>query len=240
MPAHSVRSGRRRDGALSPVLAMSRYPAAPPVEAAQPSSSPRPKGRHRPAARHRPRRTSGQRPPGGRAVPRWASVAGLLVGFLMVAVAQAPAVQQGRALANLEKRVVTATEDFAPARAFTQVLAPKPVDRQALLDRASRSAIRDPRGVARLLAEQLYGWTGSQFSCLDRLWTRESGWNYRAQNPSGAYGIPQALPGSKMARSGSDWRTNPVTQIKWGLGYIKSRYGSPCTAWGNSQSHGWY
>jgi hypothetical protein len=80
-----------------------------------------------------------------------------------------------------------------------------------------------------------------QFPCLDKLWKKESGWNHKASNPSsGAYGIPQALPGSKMASKGSDWKTNPATQIKWGLGYIEGRYGSPCKAWSHSQSVGWY
>ena len=73
------------------------------------------------------------------------------------------------------------------------------------------------------------------------LWAGESGWRWNAENPSsGAYGIPQALPGSKMASAGADWQTNPATQIEWGLGYIRDVYGSPCGAWGFKQSHGWY
>ncbi|GAA1741516.1 hypothetical protein GCM10009734_54670 [Nonomuraea bangladeshensis] len=84
------------------------------------------------------------------------------------------------------------------------------------------------------------GWNSVQFRCLERLWARESGWNHRAANGSGAYGIPQALPGVKMSSSGRDWRTNPRTQIKWGLGYIKQRYGTPCGAWGHFLSHNWY
>ena len=98
----------------------------------------------------------------------------------------------------------------------------------------------DPRDIARaLLAE--FGFTADQFSCLDSLYTRESNWNVYADNPfSSAYGIPQALPGSKMASAGSDWATNPVTQIRWGLGYIEDRYGSPCGAWAHSESNGWY
>jgi hypothetical protein len=98
----------------------------------------------------------------------------------------------------------------------------------------------DPRTIARaLLAE--FGFSESQFGCLDSLWERESHWNVYADNPSSsAYGIPQALPGSKMSSAGADWATNPVTQIRWGLGYIEDRYGSPCGAWGHSQSHGWY
>lgn len=80
-----------------------------------------------------------------------------------------------------------------------------------------------------------------QFRCLDNLWTRESHWNYKAGNPSsGAYGIPQALPGSKMKSAGADWRTNPITQVKWGLKYINARYGSACNAWRFWQSHHWY
>ncbi|QPL05656.1 MULTISPECIES: G5 domain-containing protein [Actinomyces] len=85
------------------------------------------------------------------------------------------------------------------------------------------------------------GWDDSQFQCLVSLWQRESGWNYQAQNPSsGAYGIPQALPGSKMGTVAADWATNPVTQITWGLQYIEGRYGSPCNAWAHSNSVGWY
>ncbi|HKP07616.1 MAG TPA: lytic transglycosylase domain-containing protein [Microbacterium sp.] len=86
-----------------------------------------------------------------------------------------------------------------------------------------------------------YGWGDDQFGCLVSLWNKESGWNYQAYNKSsGAYGIPQALPGSKMGSAGADWQTNPATQISWGLGYISGRYGSPCGAWSHSQSTGWY
>lgn len=85
------------------------------------------------------------------------------------------------------------------------------------------------------------GWTGEQWTCLESLWTRESGWRWNADNPSSsAYGIPQALPGSKMASHGSDWLTNPATQISWGLEYIAGRYGDPCGAWAHSESVGWY
>lgn len=86
-----------------------------------------------------------------------------------------------------------------------------------------------------------YGWGDDQFSCLVSLWNRESGWRAEALNPwSGAYGIPQALPGEKMSSAGPDWRTNAATQIAWGLSYIKARYGSPCGAWAHSESTGWY
>ena len=86
-----------------------------------------------------------------------------------------------------------------------------------------------------------YGWSEDDFNCLVKLWNRESGWNPYAHNSrSGAYGIPQALPGSKMASCGSDYLTNYQTQINWGLNYIKSRYGNPSNAWNNSQTKGWY
>ncbi|MFS1300515.1 lytic transglycosylase domain-containing protein [Streptosporangium longisporum] len=84
------------------------------------------------------------------------------------------------------------------------------------------------------------GW-GDQWGCLEKLWMKESGWNERAMNTSsGAYGIPQSLPGHKMASAGSDWQTNAATQIEWGLTYIKGRYGTPCGAWAHSQAKGWY
>ena len=98
----------------------------------------------------------------------------------------------------------------------------------------------DPRAIAQALLPS-FGFGADQFGCLDSLWSRESGWRVNADNPySSAYGIPQALPGSKMSSAGADWMWNPETQIRWGLGYIADRYGSPCGAWGHSQSHGWY
>ncbi|MDR2895042.1 MAG: ubiquitin-like domain-containing protein [Propionibacteriaceae bacterium] len=100
-----------------------------------------------------------------------------------------------------------------------------------------------PSGDAQAIAHQMLadrGWGEDQFSCLVSLWNRESGWRTNAANPSGAYGIPQALPGSKMAAFGADWKTNPATQIAWGLSYISGRYGTPCGAWGAFQSKGWY
>ena len=85
------------------------------------------------------------------------------------------------------------------------------------------------------------GWTGSQTTCLDWLWTRESNFETGATNQqSGAYGIPQSLPAGKMAAAGADWQTNPATQIKWGLGYIAATYGTPCAAWSHEQAADWY
>ncbi|WP_438354031.1 lytic transglycosylase domain-containing protein [Microbacterium sp. CJ88] len=86
-----------------------------------------------------------------------------------------------------------------------------------------------------------YGWGEDQFGCLVALWNKESGWNYQSYNSSsGAGGIPQALPASKMASAGADWQTNAATQVAWGLGYVAGRYGTPCNAWSHSQSTGWY
>nr|WP_291381658.1 G5 domain-containing protein [Demequina sp.] len=97
------------------------------------------------------------------------------------------------------------------------------------------------RALGQQMAADLYGWSGDQWSCLDNLWARESGWSHTAGNQSsGAYGIPQALPGSKMAVYGADWQTNPATQIKWGLAYIQGRYGTPCGAWGHFTAQSWY
>jgi len=98
----------------------------------------------------------------------------------------------------------------------------------------------DPQGIARAMLAD-YGWSESEFSCLDALWIGESNWQVDADNPtSSAYGIPQALPGEKMASAGADWQTNPATQIEWGLGYIQDSYGSPCGAESFKQSNGWY
>lgn len=101
----------------------------------------------------------------------------------------------------------------------------------------------DP-GTAQAIAYDMVrarGWGDDQFACLVALWNKESGWRVNAYNAgSGAYGIPQALPGSKMGSVAPDWETNAATQITWGLNYIGGRYGNPCGAWGHSESAGWY
>jgi hypothetical protein len=108
---------------------------------------------------------------------------------------------------------------------------------------APAAGVPDP-GTAQAIAYGMmaaYGWDDTEFNCLVALWNRESHWNVNAHNPrSGAHGIPQALPGEKMATVGADWATNPATQITWGLGYIAGRYGTPCGAWGHSEARGWY
>jgi resuscitation-promoting factor RpfB len=103
-------------------------------------------------------------------------------------------------------------------------------------------AAPDP-GTAQSIAYNMlasFGFSTSQFSCLQSLWQRESGWSYDAENPSGAYGIPQSLPASKMASAGSDYLTDPATQIRWGLGYIKDVYGTPCAAWDFELANNYY
>lgn len=144
--------------------------------------------------------------------------------------------QQKAAADAKAKAKVEAAIALVRARAVAAEKVARDRARQGLLDRARSN----PQAVGRLLAADR-GWGDSQFSCLDSLWTKESGWRWNADNPtSDAYGIPQALPGSKMASVGGDWATNPTTQIKWGLNYIAGRYGTPCSAWAQSQAVNWY
>jgi hypothetical protein len=97
-----------------------------------------------------------------------------------------------------------------------------------------------PRQIARQMFPS-FGWSQRQFPYLNWLWNRESSWNKYAENPySGAYGIPQALPGAKMASAGPNWRGNARTQIRWGLRYIRATYGSPRRAWAHETADGWY
>lgn len=150
-----------------------------------------------------------------------------------------------RAPAQSRRAAVAAAahqEELAAAAARATVAA----ERRAAAARSSRDRQRarlvatNPRAVARALVAQR-GWSSSEFGCLDNLWTKESGWQHTARNrASGAYGIPQALPGAKMATAGPDWRTNPATQMTWGLNYIADRYGTPCSAWAHSISTNWY
>jgi murein DD-endopeptidase MepM/ murein hydrolase activator NlpD len=152
------------------------------------------------------------------------------------------AAEQARVAAEAaaEQARLAAEAAAEQARIEAEAAAAAQAARAAAAEEAARNAQRDPRGVASLMVADR-GWGSEQFGCLDRLWTKESNWSWSADNPSSsAYGIPQALPGSKMSSAGADWATNPVTQITWGLGYIESRYGSPCSAWSHSQSNNWY
>ena len=105
-------------------------------------------------------------------------------------------------------------------------------------------AAREPLGAKRFAKEMMaseYGWGDDEYTCLNRLWTKESHWNYKARNPrSGAHGIAQALPATKMEQVGTDWRTNPITQIQWGLLYISERYDTPCAAWNKWRKSRYY
>jgi len=149
------------------------------------------------------------------------------------AVAQQAAVQAAsdqRAAQAQQARQAAA--QAAPAQQSTQA-------QQSPSQPTAGQSTGDPKGYARQLLSSRG--EGGQFGCLDSLWGRESGWQVSASNASsGAYGIPQALPGSKIASVGPDWQSNAATQIQWGLGYIDGRYGSPCAAWSHSQANGWY
>ena len=149
---------------------------------------------------------------------------------------------------KLDVQVVAASEGVraTPDRAafsITKIVVPPPVVVAAKSGGAPAAGIPDP-GSAKAIAFDMVaarGWGQGEFDCLVSLWNKESGWNVNAHNASsGAHGIPQALPGSKMASAGADWASNPATQITWGLGYISGRYGTPCGAWGTSQAKGWY
>ncbi len=163
------------------------------------------------------------------------SVSNAATDFTSAAVAPLSALE----LADRSEGVVSRSEDRRSAADPVKLAALAQTDGPAMTRTENLSA-SDPRDIARALLPE-FGFSSDQFGCLDSLWTRESNWTVNADNPtSSAYGIPQALPGSKMSSAGSDWATNPVTQIRWGLGYIQDRYGSPCSAWGHSQGVGWY
>jgi hypothetical protein len=136
-------------------------------------------------------------------------------------------------------KVAAAQTKAAKAKAAAAAAAKAEARRLARL--ATTNTPDGARAAAQTIMASTYGWGSGEFSCLNSLWNKESGWNYKAYNANGgATGIPQALPGSKMAAAGSDWATNAATQVKWGLGYISATYGSPCAAWGHSQAMNWY
>ena len=127
------------------------------------------------------------------------------------------------------------------AAAAKKAAAEKAARARALANRGYESGVTNPKEIARQILKNKFGYGSSQFSCFDNIIIRESMWKVNATNPSsGAYGIPQALPGSKMASEGNDWRTNPATQIIWAIKYMKDRYGSPCAAWSFKRAKGWY
>ncbi|WP_208008417.1 hypothetical protein [Agromyces protaetiae] len=140
-------------------------------------------------------------------------------------------------------RVAAEQAAAAAAQAAAEAEAAKAQRAQAPSSGSRPAAPSNPseaQAIARDLMAAMYGWGDDQFGCLVQLWNRESGWNVHAANSSGAYGIPQALPGSKMASAGPDWQNSADTQIRWGLGYISGRYGTPCGAWDSFNAKGWY
>jgi hypothetical protein len=156
------------------------------------------------------------------------------------AAAHAAAVARAAAKRAAARAAARAKAERAAARrAARRAAAQQAAARRAAATPATQLPSGTPRRIAELMLGQ-YGWAG-QFSCLSALWAEESSWSVYAQNPSsGAYGIPQALPGSKMASAGADWRSDAATQISWGLGYIRAMYGSPCAAWDHEEAAGWY
>ncbi len=167
---------------------------------------------------------------------------------LGAAVAQVSSGRQGMVLAQERQKVIL---QDAATQAFSVTSAPKistalPPSSGSQSGQTGAPIVpstppnpASAQGIAYKLLPS-FGFSTNQFGCLNDIWSRESGWRYNAENASGAYGIPQALPGSKMASAGPDWQTDPTTQIKWGLGYIKGRYGTPCDAWAAWQNQGWY
>jgi hypothetical protein len=142
-------------------------------------------------------------------------------------------------LADREERVSRSNDDRRPVTDTVKARALSNASGKAVTKTEDLSSA-DPKTLARALMPQ-FGMSSSEFGCLDNIWSQESGWNVHAANPSSsAYGIPQALPGSKMSSAGPNWEDNAETQIRWGLGYIRGRYGSACGAWSFKSGHGWY
>lgn len=161
---------------------------------------------------------------------------------LAAAVAQVSSGRSGLVLEQERQQVIqadAATESFSVTSAPKISSMPPPSSSAPLVPDGPPPDPASAQGIAYSLLPS-YGFSTDQFGCLNDIWTRESGWIYNAENASGAYGIPQALPGDKMASAGPDWQTDPTTQIKWGLGYIKDTYGTPCDAWAFWQANGWY
>lgn len=156
--------------------------------------------------------------------------------------------EEARLAAEQEAARIAAEQEAARQAEEARVAAEKAAAEEAESKKAKGAAIpaagTPEPGSAKAYAYQAVasrGWGEDEYSCLVLLWNRESGWNHYAYNASsGAGGIPQALPASKMASAGADWATNYETQINWGLGYISDRYGTPCAAWAHSEANNWY
>lgn len=152
------------------------------------------------------------------------------------AAARAQAARKAQAMAPAQPAATAQATPQAIPQATATVQATKPA---SVADAKMASSGSPPQIAAAMLAS--FGWSSGQLGCLDPLWEHESGWSVTADNAgTGAYGIPQALPGSRMSSAGPDWQTSAQTQIKWGLEYIKDTYGSPCGAWDHEEATGWY
>ncbi|MEO3976013.1 transglycosylase SLT domain-containing protein [Streptomyces sp. CAU 1734] len=165
--------------------------------------------------------------------------------------AQAAAADSAARKAAEESARLQAAENAKEKKAAAEAKAKaeRKAEEKRKAERASREAARDVANMGgkssytvaevQALARSII--PAGQFQCFSTIVQKESTWNYKAVNPSsGAYGLMQALPGSKMSSVGADWRTNPATQIKWGLKYMNERYGSPCEAWTFWQGNNWY
>ena len=153
---------------------------------------------------------------------------------------------------NIKKEAYEAEQARLRAEAEAKEKARKEAEEKAKLEKEQSTttaqssssgsySLSDYQAYAKDLVINTYGWSEYDFECLVKLWDKESGWDPNSHNSSsGAHGIPQSLPASKMASEGADYYTNGYTQIRWGLKYIKGRYGSPSAAWAHSQSKGWY
>ncbi len=177
------------------------------------------------------------------------AVAGLIVAAAVAPQTAATASNSGVSTASavptqqLDLLVAAQIADD-PRDSFGGEAKPAAVVAPAAKSSVPRAAVPSDPATAQGIGYQMLlarGWGDDQWGCLVALWNKESHWNVYAGNPgSGAYGIPQAVPGSKMAAAGPNWQSDPATQIAWGLSYIAGRYGDPCTAWAHSQASNWY
>ena len=181
-------------------------------------------------------------------LPLFASFASFaLVGVIVASPAQAEPVPEAVvAPTPVETQNFAASDDFSQSISrdtFSITDPPPPPPVVPTAPSAPAVGVPDP-GSAQAIAYGMVmamGLGEGEYRCLVALWNRESVWNNCDNNSSScSYGIPQALPGEKMASAGADWATNPATQISWGLGYISGRYSTPCGAWGHSEANGWY
>ncbi|MDN5726342.1 MAG: hypothetical protein L0G99_10495 [Propionibacteriales bacterium] len=144
-------------------------------------------------------------------------------------------------LAKTQRDVKANGEQIKKARAAERARKAAEENKRKLREGYDPRTATSPKEIGRQIAANKFGWTGSEFGCYDKLIMSESRWVIDATNPtSGAYGIPQSLPAEKMATEGDDWRTNPATQIRWGMKYVKERYDAPCAAWSFKQGNNWY